>query len=42
MHAMDSTAYFAGAVTYMHEMVMKLTTGVNIIKHFKFVIYKCP
>ncbi len=30
-------AYFAKAISYMHKMYTKLTTGVSHIEHFFFV-----
>jgi hypothetical protein len=35
---MDGAAYFGRAVSYKCKMFMKLTTGVNAIKLFFFVI----
>jgi len=32
MNAIDCQAYFANAVSYGRKIVMKLTTGVNVIK----------
>jgi hypothetical protein len=33
----EGTAYFAKAVSYMHKMYTKLTTGFSHIEHFFFV-----
>ncbi len=40
MHSMETATYFATAVSYDRKMLMKSTTGTNVIKHFKAVIYK--
>ncbi len=31
MYTMDSTTYYARTISYMCKMLMKLTTGVNVI-----------
>jgi hypothetical protein len=38
MHTADSTAYFTVAISYIHKILMKLTTGAIIIKLFTAVI----
>jgi len=36
MHAMDCATYFARAVSYMHKILMKFTTGGRVTKLFFF------
>jgi hypothetical protein len=37
MHKMDGTAYFAEAISYKRKMLIKSTTGVNLIKLFSLM-----